>query len=368
MDRLNSPSSSPRIDRVDVMLVCALVAVMTSYALGYRLDWSQLDAPMVSNTLPEGVQDDALPRVAPSASQPIMRPPVPAGPAWAANPGDESWEEMTQELARHAARHHGRVAIHLRDMRTGRSWAYHEDDLFPSASLVKVPVMVAVFSRIQEGRLSLRETLVLRRRHRSGGSGSLKWRPDGARLTVRDLLQFMISESDNTATALLMEAVGLGYIQDQLPKMGLVYTGIYQEGMSIKSGRVRHENYTTAREMNMLMEKIYKGELVSPEASRLMLDVLKHRKAVASRLAKTLPRGWEIAHKTGLLRQACHDSAVIFTPRGDFAITVLTGQNGSYKTAKDFISRLGRIAYVHYGGAPPRYYARASSKRHVVVR
>jgi beta-lactamase class A len=266
------------------------------------------------------------------------------------DPKDVSWTRMTEELSHLASRHRGRVAIVLRDLGSNKTWTYHPDDLFPSASLIKVPVMIAVFNKINEGGMSLNDTMVLRRRNRVGGSGSLKWRPDGTKLQVRDVLLHMINESDNTATAMLIEAAGLGYIQQQFPKMGLFYTEIYPEGMSIKGGKVAHENYTTAREMTMLMEKIYRGELVSRASSELMMDILRHKKPTASRLAKSLPRGWEIAHKTGLLRQACHDSAVIFTPNGAFAITVLTGQNGDYKSAKDFISRLGRVAYRHYRG------------------
>lgn len=368
-----TPKFSWRVDRVDVMLVCGLAVVAFSYALGYRLDWAQAEnkgaqATVVSVTASAAVQ--APPAVPESPAAVAVAVPAPAPEAAILpEPDAEAWEMMTRELSSIASRYPGRVAIALRDLKKGRSWTYHQDDLFPSASLIKVPIMACVFMRIKEGRLSLYDKLTLRRRHRVGGSGSLKWRPDGTRLSVRELLQFMISESDNTATQMLLEAVGFGYAQQQFPRLGLVYTGIFEEGMTIKGGRVSHENYTTAREMNMLMERIYMGELVDKPSSELMLQILRHRKAVASRLAKSLPRGWEIAHKTGLLRQACHDSAVIFSPNGDYAVTVLTGGNGSYKYAKDFISRLGRVTYRHFGGsARYTYYARASGRRHVAVR
>jgi beta-lactamase class A len=280
-----------------------------------------------------------------------------------ANPQEEqSWEAMTQELSELSSRHRGRLAIHLKDLRTQRVWTHNQDALFPSASLIKIPVMACVFYKVRDGQMALSNVLVLRRSNRRGGSGSLKWRPEGTRLTVRELLQLMISESDNTATAMLLGALDLGYVQQQFPRMGLLYTGIYQDGMSIKGGRVANENYTTAREMGMLMDKIYRGELVDSSSSRLMLEILKHKKAVTSRLAKGLPPGWEIAHKTGLVRQACHDTAIFLTPRGDYALTVLTGHNASYRAAKAFISRLGRITFKHYGGLPGSY-ARAS-KRH----
>jgi len=354
-----------RIDRIDLMLASALAVVVISYSLGYRLDWSQIEEKAAET---EAAQVPASEAASAPAGEEAPRAVMTAHKietaqsSWKPDPRAEAWEAMIQELNRLAAHHSGRVAIYLTDLKDGKTWSYHQDDLFPSASLIKVPIMVCAFYAIQDGRLSLGERLTLRRHNRIGGSGSLKWRPDGTRLTVRELLQMMISESDNTATNMMIEALSMGYIQQQFPKMGLLYTGIYKEGMSLVGSRVAHENYTTAREMNMLMEKIYRGELVDKPSSLLMLEILRHKKAVQSRLAKGLPAGWEIAHKTGLLRHACHDSAIFLTPNGDYAMTVLTGQNGSYKVAKDFISRLGRVTFRHYGGYP-YYYAKAANKR-----
>lgn len=365
MHRL-APNLKLRIDRIDLMLASSLFVVALSYTLGYHLDWSQVDlkvpedAPAAAAPVTAMVAAPvpAAPASAPAAPAP---PPVAAQSVMRADPREEAWESMTQELSRLAAHHQGRVAIYLTDFKDGKTWSYHPDDLFPSASLIKVPVMICAFYAMQDGRMTLNEKLTLHQHNRISGSGSLKWRPEGTRLSVRDLLQLMISESDNTATNMMIEALGLGYIQQQFPKMGLLYTGIYKEGMSLVGSRVAHENYTTAREMTMLMEKIYHGEMVDKPSSTLMLEILRHKKAVASRLAKGLPAGWEIAHKTGLLRHACHDSAIFLTPNGDYAMTVLTGQNESYKTAKDFISRLGRVTFRHFGGYP-YYYAKAYAK------
>ena len=367
MDRLTLKVNF-KLDRLDVLLALALAVVVSSYTLGYRLDWSQLDqnagAHATVARTPSGpaLAEKAPAILLPPATRPAIVAPAPSQPQLVNDPRGEDWQFMTRELARHAARYPGRVAIVIKDLKTNREWTYHQDDLFPSASLIKVPVMICVFHKIRQGQLALSDPIVLRRRNRVGGSGSLKWRPDGAKLTVRELVQRMISESDNTATSMLIEVVGMSYLQQQFPKIGLLYTGIYQEGMSIKGGRVAHENYTTAREMAMMLEKIYRGEMIDRAASSLMLDVLKHKKAVASRLAKGLPRRWEIAHKTGLLRQACHDTAIIFSPDGDYIVTVLTGHNPDYKTAKNFISQLGRITFRHYGGTP-HYYAKASRRQ-----
>jgi len=349
---------------VDLLLFAALVVVGLSYGLGYRLDWTE-----ESGRPEDDVEVAEVPAPAAKAQepQPVLRPasgPT-IGPAAVPEVRPDArtaaWEKMTSDLDNTAARYPGRVSIFLKDMRTGKTWMHHPDDLFPAASLIKVPVMIAAFYKMKDGQLSLEERLMISRRNRVGGSGSLKWRPDGTKVSVRDLLVYMINESDNTATKMILERLGLGYVQQQFPRIGLLYTGIYEEGMSIKGGRVAHENYTTAREMTMLLEKIYKGEAVDKASSEMMLEILKRPKAVPSRLAKGLPAGWEIAHKTGLLRQACHDSAIFLTPNGDYAMTVLTGQNQSYSQAKTLITKLAHVTFANYAG--PRYYAQATRRR-----
>lgn len=364
-----------RSQGADLLLFAALVVVGMSYGLGYRLDWSEengrpeddvevadIPAPAANAPwLPSSAET-----AAPAASQAVLAPAgASVGPAAAPEIKPDAraaaWDKMTSQLDNLAARYPGRVSIFLRDLRSGKTWTHHPDDLFPAASLIKVPIMIAAFYKMKDGHLSLDERLAISRRNRVGGSGSLKWRPDGTKLAVRDLLMYMINESDNTATKMILERLGLGYVQQQFPRIGLLYTGIYEEGMSIKGGRVAHENYTTAREMTMLLEKIYKGEAVDKASSEFMMEILKRPKAVPSRLAKGLPVGWEIAHKTGLLRQACHDSAVFLTPNGDYAMTVLTGQNQSYSQAKTLITKLAHVTFANYAG--PRYYAQATRRR-----
>ncbi|MFA6030021.1 MAG: serine hydrolase [Elusimicrobiota bacterium] len=270
------------------------------------------------------------------------------------DPFRQRFDEMGAQLEKEARRYPGRMAIYVKDLKRGWEWSTHADDLFPSASLIKLPIMIGVFEKISRGELALSQELTLKRRLRVGGSGSLKWWRDGSKLTVRQLIDHLIVESDNTAMRILIDEVGMGYLQRQFQQMGLVYTEIYPEGLSLQSGNVKYENFTTAREMSMLMEKIYRKEIVDPFSDELMLEILKHKRA-RSRLAKSLPVGWEIAHKTGLLRRACHDVSIVFSPDGDYVLTVLTGQNASYPYAKEYIARIGKITYTHYKTALDLY-------------
>ncbi|HVA67399.1 MAG TPA: serine hydrolase [Elusimicrobiota bacterium] len=359
------PSSSPAKPRrgrggPGALIAAAALAVLSSFALGYKLDWSKAASPAPAPAVEAHFPVSAL-------AGGLAMPGSAAAPADAEFSSGlmtpEKWREMTEGLYQMAQRYPAPVAIYLQDLKSGAVWAYHPDETFRAASLIKLPLMVAVFYKIKDGGLSLDQRLVVTRDNRTGGSGTIKWSPDGTSFTVRDLLIHLISESDNTAANMLLNAVGVGYAQQKFREMGLVHTCIHRAGMSLRSGRIADDNYTTAREMNMLLTKIYRGQLVSPEASRMMLDILRYKKDVASRLAKGLPWGWVIAHKTGLERRACHDSAIFFTPYGDYTLTVLTGQNRSYHRAKNFITEMGHLTFAYYGGRLLRwrrdYYARA---------
>lgn len=260
-------------------------------------------------------------------------------------PPQEQWDEMVSKMERLSIRHPGRVAVFMKDLRSGREWTYHADDLFPSASLIKVPVMACVFNKMKEGGLTLDSDLTLRRKERVGGSGRLKWAPDGSHYTVREILERMITESDNTALRMLLDDVGFDYFQRGFQTtLGLTYTQIHPEGLSLENRRIPNENYTTAREMGSLLEKMYKGQLVDRFSSEMMLEYMKGLKT-RKRLARPLPVGWQLAHKTGLLRGACHDVGIVMTPQGEYVLAVLTGQNQNYKVAKSFIEKLAATSY-----------------------
>ncbi|MBI4802145.1 MAG: serine hydrolase [Elusimicrobia bacterium] len=274
---------------------------------------------------------------------------------------DEEWQTMITSLENIAYNYGGHVGVYLKDLNSGRSWEYNPDRLFASASLIKLPIMASLFEKIKSGALTLDTQIRLTRRDRTGGSGSLKWVRDGTSLSVMELIHKMITESDNTATRMLIDYAGLNYFQREFEKLGLVYTRIYPEGLSLSAGRVARENYTTAREMAGLLERIYKGKLIDRTSSEAMLDFLKQNKS-KTRLRKGLPIGWEIGHKTGLLRQSCHDVGIVFSPRGDYIIAVLTGDVPDYASAKTFIAKVAKLTYEYYKVDADYIQSRAGSE------
>jgi beta-lactamase class A len=264
----------------------------------------------------------------------------------AINPDD--WTSLAKAVSTRATRFGGTVGYVIKDFKSGQVAANNSDLVFPSASLIKFPILCAAFQAVEEGRMSLGAPVTLQRGDRKGGSGTLKFSLVGTVYTNRELLEAMIDRSDNTAADLIVRQLGYDYLQKTFIALGLQDTVIRPEGFKLTSRRVHEDNMTSPRDMAYLLEKIYRRELVSPEASDQMLDIMKHQH-LRDRLPRFLPTGWEIAHKTGLLRKACHDVGIVFSPKGDYLICVLTSHDSTYKMAKRFIATVGRITFDYYG-------------------
>lgn len=265
----------------------------------------------------------------------------------AINPDD--WKSFADALRQRSRRFQGSVGYVVKDLRSGEVVQTNEDEVFLSASLIKVPIMVAAYQAVEEGRLALSQQITLHRQDRRSGSGVLKWSPLGSVYTLRELLEYMIIHSDNTAAELIIQQMGFDYLQSTFDRLGMQDTEIHPDGFRLTSRRVVSDNRTSPRDMAYLLEKIYRSELVSRDASEDMLRILNDQK-LRDRLPRYLPTGWKIAHKTGLLRRACHDVGIVFSPKGDYLICVLTSNQATYKNAKRFIASLGRITFDYYQG------------------
>lgn len=261
---------------------------------------------------------------------------------------DESrWDDFSEKLRMLSDNYKAKVGIYIKDLKTSRTWEYNADRLFRSASLIKLPIMLAVFSLVKENKLSLETEFVLTSSDRMDGSGSIKWAQEGTRFTVLELTYRMITDSDNTATKILLNNIGIDYFKSYFKQIGLSYTNITEEGMDLTSGRVSKENFTTPREMGYLLERIYKKDIVSKDMCEMMLDILKRNKS-HSRIRKGTPFTWQVGHKTGLLRKSCSDVGIVFSPNGDYIICVLLDDVPSYRSGKEFIAKIAKTVSEFY--------------------
>lgn len=256
----------------------------------------------------------------------------------------EQWCGFAGEIESYVRSYPCVSGIVIKDLTREYSYGYNEDGKFISASLIKVPIMCAIFRYMHDGELSLDDELVLRRGHKVSGSGTLKYHAAGTKHRIRNLINLMIAKSDNTAARMLTEHIGYRAMNATFVELGLVNTNVTQTSFNMTRRTVKDESYTTPRDIAFLLDAAYHGTLISEEISQDIIETLKlpSRK---NRLAVYLPDTFELAHKTGLLRGACHDAGIVYTPSGAYLICVLTQRNHNYRIAKKFISHIGRLTY-----------------------
>jgi len=256
----------------------------------------------------------------------------------------------------------GEVGIYAVNLSSGDTVSYNADTKFPTASVIKIFVLAKLYHDVAEGRLSMKDEIVLRDSDKVPGSGILLFMHDGLRLTLKDLSWLMINMSDNVAANLLTDEVGgVEKVTSYISSLGLTSTKelarifdkqVYADSAERKSYGI---GVTTPRESATFLEMLYKGKIVDAKSSKEMLDLMKYQFYNTSipRFLPTYRDTIEIAHKTGALDATRNDCAVIFTPRTDFILCVFTTHNADTRWITDnsaelFIATVAKMVYKNF--------------------
>lgn len=259
-----------------------------------------------------------------------------------------SWDDLSSQIKEQCRQFNGEVSIIIKDLPTGRVIDFDSSRLYPAASLVKLPVMIGCFYANNEKKICLENRLELKKKYRIKGSGKLLRAPVSTEFSVDELISFMITESNNGATNMLIDCLGFDYLNYCFDKMGLRNTNISRYIMDFKSRSKGQENYTNAADMAFLLERIYSHKVINTYFSKKSLELLKKQR-VNDRIPAHLPECIAVAHKTGLEKGVCHDVGIVFTPKGDFLICVLTQYRfAKAKRAKQLISKISYLTYIYY--------------------
>lgn len=206
----------------------------------------------------------------------------------------------------------GDTGVYVKNLKTGETFARGADVPVVAASVIKIPVMIEAFRAREAGELSLDELHALADAERRPSCGTLKAMHTGIEMTLLDLVKLMIIVSDNTATNILIERLGMEHINATLRNLGCEKTTLRRLLFDSEAARRGLENTITAGEMGMLLERLFRGEIVSRKASAAMMSIL-----LDQRLNGKLPfflhaSGVRIAHKTGEDTGVTHDVGVIY--------------------------------------------------------
>ncbi|HEY0173552.1 MAG TPA: serine hydrolase [Pyrinomonadaceae bacterium] len=260
-----------------------------------------------------------------TGTTPTPQPPTPA-PAATPKPVP-TW--LDRRVRAEVEGFNGNVYLYAKNLDTGAEYSLGGDEPVRTASTIKVAVMVEAFARVAEGRTKWSDELVLNKSVRYGGSGVLNELTDGLRLPLRDAVTLMMTLSDNTATNMVLEHLTTDAVNDRMQSLGLTQTRIMRKiggGGESREGKVEANKRfglgrTTPHEMAALLERMERGEVVSPAASKEMIDLLKREQGTNGiwRSQWRVPK----ATKSGALDALRSNVGVIYHPqRGRIVLAV----------------------------------------------
>lgn len=259
------------------------------------------------------------------------------------------WLRLKKNLENKIGNFKGKVGLVVEDLNTGWVISFNEDTLIPSASLVKVPILLSYFYAAQEDKVNLKDNIKLRSFERVPGSKVLGRFPAGSQFMVEELFDPMITVSDNAAANALIDLLGIDTLNAYFKKMGLKNTNIARSMLDFRGRKQGQENYTTAADMAYILEKLYRRQFLSQDVSEKCLILLNQQK-INDRIPRNLPKDEvSVAHKTGLERHICHDAGIVYTQKGNFLICVLVKHGNRYALpAKKLISDIALSTYNYY--------------------
>lgn len=269
--------------------------------------------------------------------------------------------DLESRIAPLAKDHKGKVAVAVKHLKTGEEFYLNADEAMPTASLIKLPIMVETYWQVEEKKLKLDTKLTLTKDDKVQGSGILTPNfSDGATFPLKDAVRLMIVFSDNTATNMVLDQIGLPATNARMEKLGFKNTKINAKVFKPETridqefGKKYGLGSTTAKEMVQLLELMDAGKVVSPEACKEMLG---HLKACddKEKIVRFLPAGTVVAHKTGSVNASKTDAGIIYTKSGPVALCVLTDGNTDQRwvidnAAQVLIGKIAREVYEHFMG------------------
>jgi len=265
---------------------------------------------------------------------------------------DLLWKKLDTRVRDIADKFEGVMGVAILDLTDGRILLDNGDRVFPTASSIKIAILVELYRQDQEthsganGKARLDDTYTFDPKDLVEDSRIMAGLTAGVtHLTNRDLAQFMVAVSDNAAGNVLIDRVGKDNVNAMLRGLGLSKTMLRRKMIDIVAARKGDENVATPEEMVRLLEAIYKDKVLNKESTAALMKQLSTLKQ--SYIPRLLPESVQVANKPGELEAVRTDSGIVFAANRPFAISVMTAYDRDERAAERAISEVALEAY-HY--------------------
>jgi beta-lactamase class A len=237
----------------------------------------------------------------------------------------------------------GEYAVAVKDLSTGRRWALNPYPM-RAASLIKIYIMVEAFRQHSLGSLALAEELAVTGDTRVGGAGPLEHAPIGTVKSCLELVELMITESDNTATNMLINRLTLPGVNETIQRLGCYDTVLQRKMLDFASAAQGRENFTSVTDVATVLEKLYHHRCLGKAADEAMLAIML-RQSDRCKLPLLLPPDIRIAHKTGELDGAEHDAGIVYSRKADYIVAIMSDHLPDEARGREVIAGISRTIY-----------------------
>ena len=255
----------------------------------------------------------------------------------------EKYTEWKKEIKKIISQVEGSVCINFYDLNKNNVFSINGDKKVLSASMIKLLILAELMKKISENKFSLSDTIMIADSMKTGGDGVLKELNTEHHFTLKELATLMIVVSDNQATNILIDFLGMENINRLGKELRLKKTFLGRKMMDIEARKNGYDNYTCADDISSLLKLIYQEKLINEEASQLMLDILL-RQQQGERLQRYLPSDIKIAHKCGDLDNLENDGGIIWIGNKVYILVVLTSGMPNLQ-CKQTIGKISKFVY-----------------------
>lgn len=260
-----------------------------------------------------------------------------------ANHSEEWLNPLKRQLESFVAERHPTYSIYVKPLGSDSSLIINNEQM-KAASMIKLFIMAEAFRQEKVGLINFDEKHIITNNVKVGGAGILQNCPDGTHKTLRELIDLMIIESDNTATNMVIDRLAIKNINHFIGQLGFKNTLLQRKMMDLESVKKGRENYTSVVDLGVMLEKIYGGQCIGPEQDAAMLKILL-RQEDNDKIPALLPANSKVAHKTGELIGVIHDGGIVYGEKCNYVVCVMTNNIiDADATVKD-IATISKVIY-----------------------
>ncbi len=274
-------------------------------------------------------------------------------PAQRQTAGDKQqvlWQKLNASIADVDQHLDGVLGVAIEDLTSGQTFLLRADEVFPQASSIKIAILAELYHQAQQstqgisGKVNLTDLYTVRASDLVSDSDiMLGLTPGVTRITNRDLATMMVAVSDNSATNVLIDRVGIENVNSLLSGLGLKQTMLRRKMMDLKAAAEGRENVSTPREMMALLENLYRGKVLNREFTEDFFKVLSTHKD--SWIPRDLPADLRIANKPGALEGVRNDSGIVYEQNRPYIICVMTTYLTNERAGEEAITKISAAVF-----------------------